>query len=92
MITKQLTLRERMIKLLKRRSKGLRPIEIAKKLDAPAASVSNDEIVDHAEAVMKAVIGDGKAIGGNTNGLVGELQKAQTGPSTGAAVVINTRG
>ena len=60
--------------------------------DAPAASVSNDEIVDHAEAVMKAVIGDGKAIGGNTNGLVGELQKAQTGPSTGAAVVINTRG
>lgn len=39
MITKQLTLRERMIKLLKRRSKGLRPIEIAKKLDAPAASV-----------------------------------------------------
>jgi len=38
-MTKQLTLRDRMIKLLKRRSKGLRPIEIAKKLDAPDSSV-----------------------------------------------------
>ena len=39
MITKQLTLRDRMIKLLKRRSKGLRPIEIADKLGVPDSSV-----------------------------------------------------
>ena len=39
MTTTKTTLRDRMIKLLKRRSKGLRPIEIAQKLNAPAASV-----------------------------------------------------
>ncbi len=39
MNTTKTTLRDRMIKLLKRRNKGLRPIEIAKKLDAPASSV-----------------------------------------------------
>lgn len=53
---------------------------------APAADVGNDDIANHAEEVMKAVVGDGKATGGNTSGLVGKLQKAQTGPSTQAAV------
>jgi len=38
-MTKQLTLRDRMIKLLKRRNKGLRPIEIADKLGVPDSSV-----------------------------------------------------
>ena len=39
MNTTKTTLRDRMIKLLKRRSKGLRPIEIAEKLNAPDSSV-----------------------------------------------------
>lgn len=59
---------------------------------APAADVGNDDIANHAEEVMKAVVGDGKATGGNTSGLAGELQKAQTGPSTQAAAVSTARG
>lgn len=58
---------------------------------APAASSDGKVLIDHAQSVLDTVIGDGKATGGNTKGLVGDLQSAQGGPSTSANAVINTR-
>lgn len=54
---------------------------------APAANVSGADLANHAQAMLNTVVGDGK-----TKGLVGDLQKAQGGPTTSANVVINPRG
>lgn len=53
---------------------------------APAASVTGADLANHAQAMLNTVVGDGK-----TKGLVGDLQKAQSGPTTSANVVIAPR-
>jgi hypothetical protein len=55
---------------------------------APAATVSKTALADTTAAITTAIVGDGKE-----KGLLGDLQKAQTGPSTAAAaqIVATTR-
>ncbi|QOL20242.1 hypothetical protein [Candidatus Bodocaedibacter vickermanii] len=57
----------------------------------PAASVAGTELYNHAQGLVDTVLGDGKATGGNTKGLVGDLQSAQSGPTTSANAVISPR-
>lgn len=55
--------------------------ELTKK--APAAEVSKTALADTTAAITTMVVGDGK-----TKGLLGDLQQAQTGPSTATQAVI----
>lgn len=55
---------------------------------APAAQVSKEELAEHAEKIMTAVLGNGQ----KDKGVVGDLQKAQGGQSTTAAAVVSQRG
>jgi len=50
---------------------------------APAAEVSKTALADTAAAITTVIVGDGK-----TKGLLGDLQHAQTGPSTATQAVI----
>lgn len=54
---------------------------------APAAAVTNAELATHGESIMTAVLGDGKT----DKGIVGSLQKAQSGPSSTAVAIVNNR-
>lgn len=53
---------------------------------APAAEAKSEDLASHAQGIMTAVLGDGK-----NKGLVGNLQKAQAGPTTTALTVANQR-
>lgn len=58
---------------------------------APAANVAGTELYNHAQGLVDTVLGDGKALGGNTKGLVGDLQSAQGGPTNTSNEVISPR-
>ena len=53
---------------------------------APAAQVNGADLANHGQAMLETVVGNGK-----TKGLVGDLQKAQSGPTTTANAVVNSR-